>query len=415
MLKITKYFFLIMLYTFSIYNCKDSDLPFTPEWSGRHQSIWLAWPVTEILKGQPTWEAHLEIMSHLSRKKIRTDLIVQDEKEETLVIEKLSSRNIPLEFVRFYHVPHSDIWMRDMGPIFVKDQNDKLQIADFRFNDWGYSSISKDEKVDSMVADSLGMENISSNLFSEGGGWDMNSEGIMITTESVQFQRNPNASRTEIEDEYRRILGVKKIIWLPQGLPEDELSFKGPLPGKIFTAITTGGHVDEFVRFLSDDTILLGEVTEEEAQSSPILKRSREVLEHANEILRKEKNLNGKSFQIQRIPMPDPIIVNMKKGDGTFDVLQSLTFEDGTSIKPDESIQVILASSYINYLVTNDLVLMAKYFKPGRSTSMLRKDILAKTILKRAYPTKEIIQLDVDILNAGGGGIHCITQQMPAQ
>ena len=327
-----------LLSLFLLSHCQKKARPlFLPEWSPKHQSIWLASPSFGIIKGQPTWTIQLEIMKILSSKKIRTDYVVQDEKE------------IFFELVRFYHVPHGDIWMRDMGPIFLKDGG-TLKMADFRFNDWGYSIVSKDEKVDAEVARLLGLSTVQSSIFSEGGGWDINTQGVMLTTRAVQFQRNPQMTEKEIE---------------------------------------------------------------EEAKESPILQKSRAVLETAYEILKKETNRDGKPFKIVRIPMPEPIFITMQKGDGTFDFLYSLTFEDGTKILPNEKIKIILAASYINYLVTNNLVIMAKYHKEGRTAKVLERDKIAKQILQEAYPNREVIQIDVDILNAGGGGIHCITQQMP--
>lgn len=250
-------------------------------------------------------------------------------------------------------------------------------------------------------------------MISEGGAWEVNGEGILITTEAVQFQRNPKMSKADIEKEYARTLGIQKVIWLKEGVPEDQLSFKGQLPGGIYTAVTTGGHTDEFVRFVSRDTILLGEVTQEEAEKDPVLKISRRVLEDAYQILSQEKGLDGKPFKIIRIPMPDPKIVTMKSGDGTFDFLKTLTFEDGSIIRETDTIKVILASSYLNYLVTNNLVLMAKYYKEGAPKSTEEKDKKAAEILKSVFPDRDIVAIDVENINAGGGGIHCITQQQP--
>jgi agmatine deiminase len=370
--------------------------------------------VTEPIKGKPSWTVHLSIMENLSKKEIFTDLLVQNLEEENFVRSLLEKGNIPSKWVRFHHIPHEDIWMRDMGPIFVKSFNStKLKVVDFNFNDWGYSVISKDNKVDYQIAQKLGLGTISSSLFSEGGGWEVNGTGILMTTEAVQFQRNPKLSRQDIEKEYQRTLGIQKVIWIPRGLPEDQLSFRGQLPGGVYTAITTGGHVDEFARFVAKDTILLGEVSEEDAKKDPIVAMSREVLEEAYEILQKERDLEGKPFKIVRIPMPDPHVITMKKGDGTFNFLQKLKFEDGSVIKENDTIKVILASSYINFLVTNGLVLMPEYYRPGLPESTKKKDLQAKEVLQKLFPDREIRAIDVNIVNAGGGGIHCITQQMP--
>lgn len=402
----------ILLMTLAYTPSSHKNYTFPPEWSP-HESIWLAWPVYETIKGKPSWPVHVSIMKELSQRKIYTDLLVNSEEEKAFVLSQLSQQKIDPQWVRFHVVAHQDIWMRDMGPIFVVNSLGQKKIVDYQFNDWGYSKISKDTNVDSQIASLLKLETIPSKIFSEGGAWEVNGDGILITTEAVQFQRNPSYSKQDVENEYKRTLGIQKVIWLKDGVPEDQLSFRGQLPGGIYTAITTGGHTDEFVRFVSKDTILLGEVSEKEAETNPILKISRRVLEEAYQILSQEKGMDGKPFRIIRIPMPEPKIVTMKKGDGTFDFLKTLTFEDGSVIRDTDTIRVILASSYLNYLVTNNLVLMPKYYKPDSPKSTLEKDKLAMEILKSVFPDRDIVALDVEVINAGGGGIHCITQQQP--
>lgn len=405
-----------LIYTFIfliiLVKCKEATYHFPPEWEN-HQSIWMAWPVYDSMQGRPAHLAHLSIIENLSKHSIPTDLLVQDKEEEKYVKTLLLSHKIPLDLVRFHHIPHQDIWMRDMGPIFVKDDNKRLHVVDFDFNDWGYSQSSKDNVVDRSIAKELSLKTVFADMFSEGGAWDVNGKGVLITTEAVQFQRNPNKTKKQIKDIYEKTLGIKKIIWLNEGIPEDQLSFKGKLPGGVYTAITTGGHVDEFARFVSDDTILVGEVSEEDAKKDPISKLSRKILESTVEYLKKETDTSGKPFKIVRIPMPVPMFETMKKGDGTFDFLQTLQFEDGSVIKEDDSIKVILAASYMNYLVTNGLVLMPKYYKAGREKEIEEKDEIAKRVLEKIYPNRKVIQIDVENINIGGGGIHCITQQMP--
>jgi agmatine deiminase len=186
------------------------------------------------------------------------------------------------------------------------------------------------------------------------------------------------------------------------------------MPDGSFTPITTGGHVDEFVRFVKEDTILLAEISEEEAKKSEILKEGRRILEETYEVVSKATDINGKAFKIIRIPTPDLLYETISDKDEVFKTLQGFTFDDGSKLVNGKKEKIILATSYMNFLVTNGVVLMQSYYKQGRSKSILEKDLETKKILQSIYPERKIIMINPENLNLGGGGIHCITQQQPS-
>lgn len=412
--KLVSLFFLVFV-LLNLFHCIPDIKEFrTPaEWE-KQESVWLAWPVFDSIKGRHASDVTESIVRELASF-IKVDLIVQDENEKTKIISNFNTKKIPFSHVRFHIAPHEDIWMRDMGPIFQVNGKKERRIVDFNFNLWGYQKENSfDETVDRVIANNLGLPTIKANLFSEGGGVELNGNGIALLTEAVSFQRNPNLTKEQIEAEYKRVLNIKKIIWIKEGLPEDQHSTLGTLPGRYFTPITTGGHVDEFVRFVSTDTILLGEISEEEANTNPILKLGRTVLENAYKTLAKETDLEGKPFKIIRLPMPELLFETIGPGDGTYDFLKDLEFKDGTKIIAGEKIKIVLAASYMNYLITNGAVLIPKYWKEGRSEQIQKKDQAAVRILSQLFPDRKIIQINPENVNIGGGGIHCITQQMPA-
>ena len=179
--------------------------------------------------------------------------------------------------------------------------------------------------------------------------------------------------------------------------------------------ITTGGHVDEFVRFAGPRTILLAEIPEEEAREDPIAAISRERLLVAERILREATDVEGRPFEIVRMPVPDTLFATMRAGDGVFDYLRTLEYEDGSVIAPDDEIRVVWASSYLNFIVTNGLVVVPQYAAPDRPETLRAKDAEARRILSEVFPGREIVGVDPAPVNLGGGGIHCISQQMPAR
>lgn len=382
-----------------------------------HRSLWMAWPTYENKRGLPTEPLLIEII-RAAEGRVAIDLLAQDDGEAAAIRERFRREAVPDGHVTIHRVPHGDVWVRDMGPIFLRGDRGGLRIADFGFNMWGYESPESpnsrlEEAVDRQVAGLLGLEVEKSALISEGGSREFNGRGVMLAVEAVELQRNPGWTLEAMEEEFRRMLGVSKVIWLAEGMAEDELTFRGRLPGGVYTVITTGGHVDEFARFADPETILLAEVTDEERRTDPIAAISYDRLEESFRRLSAATDQDGNPFRIVRVPAPDSLFDTMRAGDGVFDYIQPLEYEDGSSIGPDDEIRVVAAASYLNFQVTNELVLAQKYWKPGMPESLREKDERALAILRDVFPGREVLPLDAMAVNLGGGGIHCILQQEP--
>jgi agmatine deiminase len=382
-----------------------------------HRALWMAWPTYENKAGLPTEPLLIEII-RATEGKVAIELLAQDDEEAAAIRERLRTEAAPDGHVTIHSVPHGDVWMRDMGPIFLRGDRGGLRVADFGFNMWGYESPESpnsrlEEAVDRHVAELLGLEVEKSSLISEGGSREFNGEGVMIAVEAVELQRNPGWTLEAMEEEFQRVLGVSKVIWLAEGMAEDELTFRGRLPGGVYTVITTGGHVDEFARFADPGTILLAEITEEERRTDPIAAISHERLEESFSRLSAATDQDGNPFRIVRVPAPDSLFDTMRAGDGVFDYIQPLEYEDGSRIEPGDEITVVAAASYLNFQVTNGIVLAQKYWKPGMPESLRQKDERALAILREVFPGREVLPLDAMAVNLGGGGIHCILQQEP--
>ena len=377
----------------------------------------MAWPTYENKRGLPTEPLLLEII-RATEGRVAIELLAQDDGEAGAIRERFRREGVPDGHVTIHLVPHGDVWMRDMGPIFLRGDRGGLRIADFGFNMWGYESPESagsrlEEAVDRKIAALLDLKVEKSLLISEGGSREFNGRGVMIAVEAVEQQRNPGWTLEAMDEEFRRVLGVSKVLWLAEGMAEDELTFRGRLPGDVYTVITTGGHVDEFARFSDPETILLAEITEEERRTDPIAAISHERLEESFRRLSAATDQDGNPFRIVRVPVPDSLFDTMRKGDGVFDYIQPLDYEDGSRIGADDEIRVIAAASYLNFQITNGLVLAQKYWKPGMAESLRAKDERALAILGEVFPGREVLALDAMAVNLGGGGIHCILQQEP--
>ena len=385
----------------------------------RQDSVWLLWPTYEHKRGRPSEEVTMRIIKELAPF-VNVSLGVQDEQETAMVKRVLKENGIPDRHVRYYVIPHNEIWVRDTGPTFVRDSAGGLAATDFNFNVWGYEEGAPpgvDEQVDRRIAEHLGLPVIRSDVISEGGDREFNGKGTMMVTETVELERNPGMTREEIEREFRRLFNVKKVIWLRRGLCEDDSTFAGTLPGPdglVYTSGTPGGHTDVYARFASPDTILLAEVTESDAAKDPIAKENRDRLEENYRILRSATDQDGKPFKMVRIPVPEHVFDTLAPGDAIYDYIENLDYLDGSNFPKGEEITVVLAVSYLNFLITNGAVIGSAYWSPGRPESMKAKDEQTKRILERTFPGRKVILINAESINIGGGGIHCMTLQQPS-
>lgn len=375
-----------------------------------HAAVWLAWPTYENVAGRPSSEVTVAIARALSGR-VPVLVAVNGAEDHADASSKLAG----VKGVRLVPLQHADLWMRDTGGTFVTSGAGP-RVVDFRFNGWGYAPRSQagaeaarvDGVVDRRVAAAHRIPSIYSPMIMEGGALESNGDGAVLTTASVMFQRNPRWTRALAESELARTLGATRVVWLERGVPEDDLSFEGRLADGTYTVITTGGHVDEFARFAGPRTVLLAQVSAEEAATDPIAAEARRRLEQNAAILARC------GYSLVRLPVPLNLQETFKKGDGVFDFLAGLTFTDPREAVRTPTIRGTMAASYLNYLVTNGVVVGQRYWKPGRPREMARRDAEARAKLAAAFPGRTIEMIDAENVNLGGGGVHCITQQVPA-
>jgi agmatine deiminase len=250
-------------------------------------------------------------------------------------------------------IPIDDSWARDNGPIFVTG-DDRRAGVDFAFNAWGemFTPYDQDARFGARVLEHLGEERIdASDLILEGGSIAVDGEGTLITTEQCLLNpnRNPQLERGQIEARLRETLGVERIVWLCQGLVED---------------YDTDGHVDNICAWIEPGRVLLQTVADEADPN----------YEHCRE--------NARRLAAAGIDVVE------------LDVLPRLDGDGPPTVVP-----------YLNFYVANGALIVPV---TGAET-----DAGALALLERLYPGREAVAVSGTTLAHGGGGVHCITQQVP--
>jgi len=305
------------------------------------------------------------------------------------------------------------IWLRDTGPIFVFDDAKEIRASDFKYTHYNNlafdstDSISKSfEAIDRSIASLIGIESIHSSITLEGGAIESDGEGTLILVESVLLERNPGLSKRQIEKEIQRTLGTKTFIWLKEGLIQD--SEGSTYLGDMFWANGTGGHSDQFVRFANDHTILLAWEFDILNQKDSIRIINNKRMESNFQILSKATNHKGEKFSIIKIPTSDHFFETRKI---------NAALQEGLSDIPEyqnnDSVKMLACTSYLNYLISNNLLIIPKYWRMGLPLSQKYKDDSVMQIFRDLFPDYTIYQLNPLALNYAGGGLHCIYFNQP--
>jgi agmatine deiminase len=378
-------------------------------------------------------------------------MLVNGPEDIVEVTEMVKERGGDANALHFKVVPRSEEWIRDFGPIFLRSPTG-LRVASFGWNHWGclknycYDGIEEEveesSKVSERCANQLGLPVVHSNLVSEGGNREFNGDGVMLATSTVELQRNPTMTLESIEAEFKRIFNVKKVIWLKQGVADDDHIFLGPRPSGAdgtmleFNAGVTGGHIDEYCKFVSPTKVLLAEVPEHERET-PLGAKTHERMEENLKILSSPSscNVDGTPLEIIRIPTPPTMRITIERDDPMWEWIEQITFDsNGTStlgkdlLASHSAIHVVLPASYVNMIICNRTILIPKYgceekvdsklfhfMTPEQNEKAIETDLLAKKVLQKCFPEYKIIQIpSVPALNLGGGGMHCCSQQQPA-
>lgn len=278
------------------------------------------------------------------------------------------------------------LWARDAGPVFVRSHigptENKWESTDdpgvgfdtnstsstivgllLNYNNWGRKTLSNaDSYFAAYAAQALNKPSRNAPFVAEGGGLEVDGDGTLLATDSsiLNPNRNPGIDKTTMESYFSEVLGVEKTIWLP-GYRGDDI---------------TDDHIDSLARFVSPGTVILNKPFDEDDLGQ---------FNSIKSILSKTTDAKGRTFKIVELTGPDPEIAL------------------GADNDPDLGASL----SYVNYLVLNGAVIMAKF-------GDREADEKAKRVVQDVYRERVVEQVYLHEVAMQGGGIHCATQNIPA-
>jgi agmatine deiminase len=339
------------------------------EWES-HKATWIAWPhnITDWPgKFAPIPWVYAEIVRHIVPGEI-VRIIVNSRTYQTNACRVLKRIGVDLSRVEFFRFPTDRGWTRDFGPIFIKRDPPRpdVAVARFGFTGWSrYPNWRKDCQVPERAAKALGLRMFDAvvkgrRFVLEGGSVDVNGRGTLITTEECLLDpetqvRNPGFTREEITAVLKQYLGVTNVLWLGKGIAGDD----------------THGHVDDLCRFVTPFTVVLcSENNPHDANYAPLQgnwERAKDMrLEH------------GGKLEVVPLPMPSPLYFHGRR----------------------------LPVSYANFYISNAAVMVPTFNDPH--------DCIALGTLRDLFPDRPVVGIHAVDLAWGLGTLHCMSQQQPA-
>jgi agmatine deiminase len=329
------------------------------EWEP-HEGTAMCWPArVDMWKGlfADAETAHAEVANAIAR----------FEPVTMLAAPRTSERAAALcgPGVEVVEQPIDDSWFRDSGPIYVLDDDGHRVATDWRFNSWGekFLPFGDDAAAAQRFAERRDDPVRAIDLVFEGGSITGDGEGTLVTTTQCLMHpnRNPTSTQVEIEAALHRELGAERVIWLPQGLALDD---------------DTDGHVDNIAAFAAPGRLVVQGCDDPDEDDWLRLDVDRRVAQGA---------LDARGRPIDVVTIPVLPFAEIDRGDG-----------------PER-----VVVPYLNFYLGNGFVLIPTC---GHDAD---DDMVA--LIAEQFPGREPVALDVGAtLAAGGGGIHCITQQIPA-
>ncbi len=333
-----------------------SEAWYMPDEGDPHSATWMSFGPNEDVWGRSLLKPVREQLALVARTIAAFEpvrMLVNEEDHD--LAARLCGNRVRLE-VR----PVDDLWMRDTGPVFVRGASGQWAGVDFNFNGWGRKQEHEaDAKVAEYVTGAAGVQRLRTRLVLEGGGIEVDGQGTAIITEScvLNANRNPGLGKEACEAELKRLLGLRKIIWLP-GIAGRDI---------------TDGHTDFYARFASPGVVVAGLDEDPDSHDRAVTRRHLEILKQATDA-------RGQRLRVEVLKGPESVRAKLETPE--------------------------FAAGYINFYVCNGAVIAPQF---GDS----RADGNARSLLRELFPRREVVQLDIDAIAAGGGGIHCTTQQQP--
>ena len=346
-----------------------------PDETAPHEGTWLQWPHQYEYGNayRNSLDATWVSMTYALQANENVHIIAYNTTEQARITNLLTTAGVPLTNINFKLFQTNDVWVRDNGPIYVRNSSGNLVIEDWGFNGWGGDyNFAKCNVIPTSIATatSTTVLNLNSSMTIEGGSWELDETGTFLATKSsilaqtnpttptgIHAVRNLGMTQTQAETILSQYIGATKFIWLNGGFSVDDV---------------TDMHIDGIAKFVPGNKMVT-------MNNADLLYWGLSQAD-INTLFAASNNSNSVYTKIYL-----PLTQN------------DVTTQTGTALG--------FKGCYINYYVANNRVLVPNYNDPN--------DSVANSLIGGLYPGRTVVGIDVRNLYENGGMVHCVTQQQP--
>jgi agmatine deiminase len=257
---------------------------------------------------------------------------------------------------------HYDGWTRDTLPTVVRAGEGNLWAIGWNFNAWGgaFDGYEADTDLAERFAAHAGLPFRRAAIVAEPGAFETDGAGTVLASEPALLdpRRNEGRSRADIEDQFHRYLGARTVVWLP-GSPAD---------------VVTDGHMDTIAKFLAPGKLVVEVSDDPDDPEYADLKANRRRLAGLTDAA-------GRAVETAVIKRPRRDFLGDEGIDAT--------------------------ASYVNCYIANGGIILPEF-------GDLERDAAARDVMSRLSGGLPVVTVRIEQIRAAAGGIHRLTQQIPA-
>lgn len=337
------------------------------EWEAQ-EFVQLTWPHRDT-DWAYIYDEVIECYCNMAREIAKREPLLIVAQHPSDVVKELKAHGVELTNIRLFGCKTNDTWARDHGFITCKHGDQKV-LMDFQFNGWGMKFASNhDNQINRNLHEAEVIEGVYMNCLDfvlEGGSIESDGTGTIMTTAPCLLAPNRNdvMNRAEIEIQLCQYFNAERVLWIEHSwLAGDD----------------TDGHVDTVARLCDENTIAYVQCLDKNDVHY-------DELHEMEEEIKAFRKSDGTPYKLIPLPMVSAIYDEEEKD------------EEGNPQR--------LPATYANFLIMNGAVLMPTY-------GQKENDEKAIEMLRTAFPDREVVGIDCNVLIRQHGSLHCCTMQYP--
>ncbi|MGI6369164.1 MAG: T9SS type A sorting domain-containing protein [Ignavibacteria bacterium] len=310
-------------------------------------------------------------------------------RDSTVVKEYMAAKGMELTNYKFFTDINGEdaFWVRDWGPLgFYYGDEQKLAFVDAHY----YPGRAFDDEFPKVLLAEQGYDHYNLPVQMEGGnimndgykygtysdviyGNNTGNEGqIYYDKEMKQWFQKPFTplTKAQLDAKMKEAFGFEDVI-----VPKHLISDGGT------------GHIDLWIKQFDEETMLIANMPEKYSSLTDY-----KIIQKNRAMIAAKETAFGTKYRFLNAPMP--------------------RLDNGSDMPVNDSLYNNDPRGYLNGVIVNKSYIYPTFSRKGEQN--YKHDSTNNEILKELLPGYNLVPIDSRYLTPGGGALHCITMQIPA-